>query len=221
MIQDERYNLKEIEEDTFLKIIKNRFVVGLDFDGVITAPHTLKSIYLKELGYAINEEEVERKHCIQKLKIKEEDYNKASSKAYLERPEKLPLEIHFDESFAEIKKIKEISLIIVTSRYDFMLNHLQEYLKYHKLRFHGIINTNNESKIDALKRIHSNIFIDDGISKLEEIAEDKSFSDTCTLILYRNIQNKNAGILDRAILEIDNWISLKEIIQMKFKEVFK
>src|SRR3989344_4174568 len=101
------------------------------------------------------------------LKEIEEDYNKASSKAYLERPEKLPLEIHFDESVAERKKIKEISLIIVTSRYDFMLNHLQEYLKYHKLRFHGIINTNNESKIDALKRIHSNIFIDDGISKQE------------------------------------------------------
>ena len=69
-----------------------------------------------------------------------------SIKAYTESPNKLPLEKGFIENLLKINSLDNTTIFILTSRLDHMTGHLQKYLKYHKIKIDGIINTKNQSK---------------------------------------------------------------------------
>ena len=91
IIQEDNFNCRHAEKENFLKLIKNKFVVALDFDGVITSPGELKKIYINELGYRLQIDEVERDICLSKG-VPLEDYKKGAYRAYTEKPSLLPLE---------------------------------------------------------------------------------------------------------------------------------
>ena len=221
IVQNKEFNFIEVNDGEFLDTIKNRFVISLDFDGVITSPHRLKMEYINELGYNIKENQVDRDVCIASG-VKEEDYNTGSIRAYTENPSKLPLEKYFFENFTKIRNFKKISIFIITSRYKNMMQHLQEYLKYYKIKVDGIINTGMENKILALKKIKADLFVEDSLSKLQDILNnlDKNSQEYLkgNFIFYRNISNsliKNDG----KIREVKNWNELYSIILEKYKEL--
>ncbi|HUS49685.1 MAG TPA: AAA family ATPase, partial [Candidatus Paceibacterota bacterium] len=193
---------------------KDNFVIALDFDGVVTSPYKLKTQYINELGYNLSIEQCSRQDCVNKLGVKEEDYNIGSIKAYTEPPEKLPLEKDFLENFTKIRALKGISIFFVTSRFNEMLKHLKDYLDYHNIKVDGVINTENKSKTEVLKKIKASVFVDDSVFKLCQILEeDKEFAKNCSLVLYRNIQNKMQKNPDKErIIEVDNWNDLYEIL---------
>ncbi len=213
-IQDKNFNFIEIENEKISEIIKDKFVVALDFDGVVTNPHELKTQYINELGYSITPEQCGRYTCINVLRIPLNDYEKGSIRSYTETPVKLPLEKIFIKNFNKLKNLEEIAIFFVTSRYDDMLHHLHEYTKYHKIKVDGIINTENKNKTQALKLINPKIFIDDSPKKLSEILEkEPKFYEKCSLILYRNIANKiKTNPNKKYIYEVDNWDNLTNII---------
>ncbi len=213
IIQDKELNFKIIEDDEISDIIKNNFVIALDFDGVVTNTSELKTKYINELGYNIKEEESGKESSL-KLGVLKEDYLKGSRKAYMESPEILPLEKDFLNCFFELRNFENVLIFIVTSRYDYMLPHLQKYLKFHKIKFDGIIYTHENNKIDELKKINANIFVDDSIFKLKEILEkDNKFYQRCCLVLFRNNQNKNHEIDKRKIIGVNNWNELGRLLK--------
>ena len=218
IIQDEEFNFKRISDDEISNIIKNKFVIALDFDGVITNTSKLKTKYINELGYTIKEEESGRETSL-KLGVLKKDYLKGSKKAYMESPRVLPLEKYFLKFFSELRNFENVALCIVTSRYDDMLFHLQEYLKFHKIKFDGIIHTHDNNKIDGLRKINAKFFIDDSIFKLNEILEkDNKFYERCCLVLFRNKQNKNQGVDKMKIIDVNDWNELRSLLANKIKD---
>lgn len=212
--QNKKFELEELSKKEVQEIINKKFVIALDFDGVITSPYKLKAQYLHELNSKVSPFKCNREDCIN-LGIKEEDYERQSIKAYTQSPDKLPLEDGFIENYSKIRESGEIATFIVTSRYDFMLKHFEDCLKYHQISFDGVINTNRKSKLIGLEKISANIFVDDDISKINEIInEDERISEKCQLILYKNIHNKHKGAINSKIKEIYGWNNLS-------KEIFK
>lgn len=219
-IQDINFNFIELDEKEILKIIKNKFVIALDFDGVITSPYKLKTKYLNQFGYNIKEEQCGYDACIKKLKINEKHYVKALFRAFTETPDKLFLEKDFMENFTKIKNLKKTVIFIITNRNDNMLKHLEEYLKYYKIKVDGIIHTKNQNKLCALKKIGAKIFVEDSPFGLSQILIDKKFLRKCCLVLYRNIQNKIEPNPNKKIIEVYNWNDLYEILFKKYRESF-
>src|SRR4030042_202629 len=219
-IQDTNLNFIETDNKKIPELINGKFVVALDFDGVVTNPYKLKTKYINELGYNIKPEQSGRHTCINVLGIPFEDYETGSIRSYTESPAKLPLETDFRENFSRIRNLEKIVLFFVTSRYDNMLQHLQEYMKYHKIKVDGVIHTQNKTKINSLKLINAKIFVDDSPKKIEEILlEDSDFFEKCNLILYRNIANKIETNPDRHhIIEVKNWGGIVNIITIKYQE---
>jgi|SRR3989344_55537 len=217
-IQDKDFNFKDAEYGECNKLIENKYVIALDFDGVITSPGEIKKLYINRLGYNLQLNEVEKNICLSKG-VSLEDYKKASYKAYTERPSILPLEKDFKEVFYKLRNLKEIAIFIVSSRYDHMVSHLEEFLKYNKIKLDGIICTSEKNKIDALMEINANIFIDDSFSKLKDIIDNnKKFHKKCLLFFFRNNQNKNIRIEDNKIKEVAGWKELENIINKKMIE---
>lgn len=221
IIQDKELNFKTINDDKIFDIIKDNFVISLDFDSVVTNTSELKTKYINELGYNIKEEESGRETSL-KLGVLKEDYLEGSRKAYMESPKILPLEKDFLKCFSKLRNFENVAIFIVTSRYDYMLPHLQEYLKFHKIRFDGIIHTSENNKINGLKKINANIFVDDNIFKLNEILEkDNKFHEKCCLVIFRNNQNKNQGIDKRKVIEVNDWNELGNLLANKIKDFGK
>ena len=216
-IQDKDLNLREIEDDQILNKIKGNFTIALDFDGIFTNPYELKIKYLQKLGYDLKGGQCGREFCL-KLGMNEEDYERESIKAYTESVENLPLQNNFLQNFLKLRNLPRISIFILTSRYDYMIKHLQEYLKYHQIRVDGIINTNNQRKDIALKKIGARIFVEDTLSKIIQIIEEDIFHEECSFILYRNLQNKFDQNDCKKIIEIYNWEDLSKIILKKYRE---
>ncbi len=221
-IQDKNFNFIEIENEKILRIIKNKFVVACDFDGVVTNPHKLKTRYINELGYNIKPEQCGRHTCINVLGIPIKDYEKGSIRSYIENPDKLPLETDFKENFQRIRNLEKIALFFITSRYNYMIEHMQNYMGYHKIKVDGIIHTQNKNKTKPLKLINSQIFIDDSPKKIEGILlEDPKFYEICSLLLYRNIANKIEANPDKEnIFKVDNWNDLTNFIIKEYNKFY-
>src|SRR3989344_5057765 len=212
-IQDEKFEFVKISDREISNLAKEKFTVALDFDGVVTAPYKLKTHYLNQRGYKITEEQCSPVSCL-KLNVTKEDYDYATKKAFTTSPEDLPLEKDFLKYFERLKKIERCKLFLITSRTEDMLDHLEKYLKYHKLKFDVIINTENKSKTWAIKIIKAKIFVDDSPFKIWQIMkEDKEILESCRIILYRNIQNKLEKSPSEDIKETNNWKELFNIIK--------
>ncbi|OGJ13344.1 hypothetical protein A3K82_00405 [Candidatus Pacearchaeota archaeon RBG_19FT_COMBO_34_9] len=221
-IQDKNFNFIEIEDKKISGITQDKFVVAFDFDGVVTNPHKLKTQYINELGYGITPEQCGRHVCIDILGIPIKDYERGTFRSYTESPDKLPLETDFKENFQKIRNLEKIALFFVTSRYDDMLQHLQEYTKYHKIKIGGVVNTENKPKTASLKSVNANIFVDDSPKKIWAImSEDSKFCEKCSLILYRNIANKSEeNPCPSRIIETDNWNNLADRIIKEYQKFF-
>jgi len=226
MTQDGDMNLTEINDASVFELVKSKFVLALDFDGVITSPYKLKTEYinqeLKRRGQNIRiEEKVSSRDDCLKLGIPVEIYDEASIRAYTERPEILPLTDGFLEVFKKIKELPNIAIFIVTSRYASMLKHLEEYLRYHNIKIQGIIHTENKNKRAPLNMLGANIFVDDTLSKVKELLNgEKNFSETGKIILFRNVSNEDHPGM-REILETWNWNELYNLIIKEYNKVIK
>lgn len=219
MIQDKDFNFIVEDYSKIHELVKNKFVIALDFDGVVTYPHTLKTQYINKLGYSIREDQSSRKSCLENLGIKKEHYESASVKAYTESPEKLPLEKGFIDNFSKLRKLDKVAIIILTSRFDHMIKHMQEYLKFHNIKVNGIINVNYQNKIKGLKKINAKIFVEDTLFRIEEILEqDPEIHKECSLIYYRNQSNRNFDKHYKEISEVNGWQELFNIILEKYKK---
>ncbi|MBT4531452.1 sugar nucleotide-binding protein [archaeon] len=213
--QNKNFNLEAIEKKELSQMIKNQFVIAIDFDGVITSPFKLKAKYLNELGLNLKEDQCQRKDCL-KRGIKLEDYKKKSIQAYTSPPQNLPLQEDFCEILDKIKNIENSKIFIVTSRYDQMVKHLEEYLKYHKIKIGGVINTNKSEKLSILKMINAKIFIDDDIEILKQIIDEESSpSKIDKLIFYKNAGNKSEQKLSTFVEEVNNWSEVWQRINYK------
>ena len=211
--QDSSFKFFETDKENISRIIKNKIVIALDFDGVITNPHKIKAEYLKKINPHITEEKTSRKACLESG-MKKEEYEKESIRAYTESPEKLPLEEGFIENFLKIRNKANIAIFILTSRYNEMLKHLEEYLKYHKIKIDGVINTQSENKLIGLKEINAKIFVEDVPSKLREILEkDNKILNECLFVLYRNVSNRKDKKPHEKIIEVKNWGELLKVIE--------
>lgn len=218
-LQNKNFDLVEIKESEVLELVKNKFVVALDFDGVITNPHKLKADYINKLGYNLTEENSSREQCIAQG-VKKEHYEKESIKAYTENPAILPLEEDLIGNFQKIRKLPNLLIFVLTSRFDYMIQHLKDYLKFHKIKIDGVINTNNTNKSESLNKINPNLFVEDTLSKL--LGAKKNYNgSTCKFILYRNIQNKKDTLSDKGLKDVNGWKDLSEMIINEYNKIFK
>jgi len=227
LIQDKDFNFVEFPEEKIPELIDGKFVIALDFDGVITNPHKFKTKYinqaLREIGadFTISEEQCSRKVCLG-LGIPKEVYEKASIRGYAESQEILLLEKGFAENFKKLRALEKIIIIILTSRHDYMIKHLQKYLSYYKIRVDGIIHTKGGSKAEPLRIINAKIFVEDDVYKLEKmLKEDSRLFEKYLLVLYRNISNRIEKSPNKNIMEIDNWNDLFKVISTKYTEFTK
>jgi uncharacterized HAD superfamily protein len=221
-IQDTNFNFIEISDLKIPELTRDRFIIALDFDGVITSPYELKTKYINQLGYDIGEDQCGYDACVRKLGIKKEDYETGLKKAFTEDPQKLPLEKNFLKYFKKLKQLDTVSFFIITNRTKDMLKHLEEYLKHHKIKVDGIIITEVKSKTESIEIINANIFVEDSPFKLSQIIkESEDIANKCLLILYRNTQNRIESNPSEKILEVENWQELYRVINSKTKEFFK
>ena len=220
-IQNKSFNLVQVSLDEIIKRLKNKFVIALDFDGVITSPYQLKTDYINELGYDIKITECSREVAMDGKGVSKEDYDRASIRAYTELPDKLPLEKDFLKNFNKLRKLKDIEIFILTSRDDSMMGHVQEYLKHYKIMVDGIIHTQNKEKAESLIKINARMFVEDSRAKLARvIVADLKFSKKCKMIFYRNVHNAEESAPGKGTLEAYNWEGLFNLIEKEYKKSF-
>jgi predicted kinase/uncharacterized HAD superfamily protein len=201
-----------------LDILNKKIVIAIDFDGIVTYPHKIKTecinAGLKKEGYEFRiVEELSSKKICMRTGVPLEIY-KLGVKGETTEIENLPLQKGFIDNYNKIKKLN-VKLYIVTARYDNMIEHIEKYLKYHNLVFDGIINTSETNKIFPLKNINADIFIDDNIEVFKEIIkEDKDFQNRCDLIFFRDIHNQEEKLLN-GLIEVNSWNEIYNIVSKK------
>ena len=214
------FELKNLEINT-----KNN--IALDFDGVITNPISLKKEYLTNKGYTISTQITTKKEIILEMqnqkKISEQQANKEYDEMimylYVDNMKEIPLFKDAKETINELNGAGR-NVYIVTSRYNtnqrYELKTALEYLKENEIKISGLINTNNKSKKDALKKIKPIIYVDDSLSKITEIYDD---SDCLKIIpelqntkFYLFNSASNESTLPNNIKTIHNWKQIKDIL---------
>ncbi|MBW2981173.1 hypothetical protein KY360_07190 [Candidatus Woesearchaeota archaeon] len=227
-IQDHSFNFATEDVNSFIKKnnLEKKFVIALDFDGVISDPYILKTKYINEYGYNITEEQCGYDACIRKLGIKEKNYKSALERAYLADPKILPLQEGFKGNFPKLKRLKDAVLILVTSRYNYMIKHLENYLKFNKIKVDGIFHTELKNKISILRKGFVDVFVEDSPFKLKQIfdklnSKNRKFFNSCTFILYRNKQNYIEKNPNKGIIEVKDWDNLYKAISKNYNKWVK
>ena len=218
-INDKDFNFVEADEKKIAELAKGKFVLALDFDGVISAPYELKAKYINELGYSIKPEESGKEDCL-RLGVSKEDYDVGSIRGYTEKPGILPLEEGFAENWKNIRNLPNTFIAIVTSRYDSMLSHLFEFLKYHSINVDAVMNTKYANKGAYLDILRPHVFVEDTLKKLIEAKSQCSKDYHCKFLLYRNIQNKNHNIEDKDVIDMSTWSKINSFILEEHKKHF-
>jgi len=224
IIQDKDFNFIWVGDNKIPEMTDKKFVVVLDFDGVITSHSKLKTQFINELGYNIKEEECGYDACVRHGNVNEEDYIKARFKAQTQAPGVLLLSDNFLENFEKLRQLKNITIFILTSRYESMLEHLENYMKHYNIKVDGIVNTSGGSKLETLKKMNAKVFVEDSPYKLSkifsELREDK-FLDKCQFILFRTKENSPEPSPNKRIIETDNWGELFAIIKREHEKFLK
>jgi len=194
---------------------KNKIVVAIDFDGVITHPHKIKADILRERGFNIKDTETERSYCTTKLQIPKKEYEFATNKANVEDIMKLPLERGAKKSIDNLNK-KGVEFIVVTSRFDNEIPAVINYIKHHKLKIKKIINVNYSTKTEVIKKISPHFFIEDIDTKLNDVIKDlesqkDKYPGKIKYLFFRNKANKHMKLPKKAI-EVNNWETIERVI---------
>ncbi|MCF7871790.1 HAD family hydrolase [Candidatus Woesearchaeota archaeon] len=218
--KDFEFEFKNIELNT-----KNN--IALDFDGVITNPFSLKKEYLTNKGYSISKKTITKKDIISEMqnqkKLSEQQANKEYDEMivslYIEKMNEIPLFEYVKETINEMNSNGH-NIYIVTSRYDDVqrpeIKAALEYLKENEIKIEALINTNNKSKKDVLKKIKPLIYVDDSLSKITELYEDSACSKIIpelknTRFYLFNIHS-NESTLPNNIKTVHNWKQIRDIL---------
>jgi hypothetical protein len=219
IIQDQDFNFETVGDEIISNLVRDKFVIALDFDGVVTNHIGLKTKYINDFGYTLREDQCSYEVCVRRMGIDSIHYKLGLIGADMGAPGVLPLEDGFLVNFDKIRAINDVVVIVLTSRFNFMLDHLREYLKYHRIRVDGIMHTLEKSKTDYLKKINAHMFIDDSPHKLKRVLDDDmGLFNRTDFILFRNLENNPENNPHEDIIEIDNWDGLFEIISEKYKD---
>jgi|GEM_PF-1596034 uncharacterized HAD superfamily protein len=177
-------------------------VVAIDFDGVVTDPDELKSVAFAERGYDMDPTETSREYCLEVEDIPKDDYEWVSRTVNIEWLQQVPLQ---DGASKGLVRLAESGFhpIIVTSRYDEELESMVEYIQQHNLAVAGYTNTNRNSKLDTVRRLNAEAFIDDSYYKFEELIESE-YSST-DLFFFRNASNQYIDSHRSDVVEIHHW----------------
>lgn len=161
-------------------------IISIDFDGVITNPHRMKSNALKLLGYIIPPEHTDRKYISDNYDFPIDVYEDAIFKVNCLQLNNVPLERGALSAINEIKNLG-FDIIIVTSRRDNEIKYIYDYLRLKGLEDIKVLNTNREPKFVILNRVKPLLHIDDSLYKLMEL---KDLRDEIYLMLLENEANQ-------------------------------
>ena len=143
-------------------------IIAIDFDGVISNPYKIKLKLLRKMGYAISMNQITYGGCVKNGIVSEEDYNYANKKALNTGPDQVELEKDFLKYYTKLLKLP-CKYYIVSSRNNIDMGVLHSIVKHHRIKFDGIINTNNRNKYFSLSDISADILIEDNSFFIEEI----------------------------------------------------
>lgn len=196
-----------------------KFVVGLDFDGVITDPYPKKAELLRKKGHDIKDEETGYETAVRTLGIAEEDYRAAVREAYTQPADSLPL---VPDCIEGLEKLKELGcgICIITARPDDMKDHLTKVLDHHNIHVDEIVNTRNENKSRALKLRNCSVFVDDQPYSINRIIFD-SPDISCTLILLENKFNLQEPAVDERAIKAHDWKEVSKLIKEAYTKYKK
>lgn len=183
-------------------------VVALDFDGVVTNPHALKSRVFQDRGYDITERQTDRNYCLNVRQMEKADYEDVSHTVNVERLDEVPLR---DGAVSGLKRLIEEGFhpVLVTSRHDEEVPPMLEYIRTHELPVSEYLNTGREPKIEAARALGARTVVDDSLSKLERFIED---GEERTLIFFRNEGNSYVESVPNEIQVVDGWDELVSCI---------
>jgi len=160
--------------------------IALDFDGVITDPHSLKSSELKCLGHDIPPEHTERFYCTKRRGVPIEAYEQATYDANISKLLEVPPEKGAVGALTRLKQ-QNVRLVVVTSRYESETGNMQSYLALNKIAIDDIFRTGRKSKRSIVHSLSPVMYIDDSPHKLMELLPIKN---TTSLFLFRNVANE-------------------------------
>lgn len=161
-------------------------LITIDFDGVVTSPHRMKSKALKLLGYIVPPEHTDRKFISDNYDIPIDVYEEATFKVNCINLNDVPLETGALSAINEIKKLG-FDIIIVTSRRDNEIKYVYDYLRLKGLDDIKVLNTNRKPKLVILKRLKPLLHLDDSLYKLMELED---LRDEIYLMLLQNSANQ-------------------------------
>ncbi len=159
--------------------------IALDFDGVITDPHSLKSSELKRLGHDVPPEHTERFYCTRRCGVPMEAYEKAAYSANISKLLEVPTEEGAVDALNRLKR-QNVRLVVVTSRYESETGGIQSYLTLNKISVDDIFHTDRKSKYDIVRSLSPILYVDDSPNKLIDLLPLK---DVTSLFLFRNVAN--------------------------------
>ncbi len=176
--------------------------IALDFDGVITNPHNMKSQEFTKRGYNIPAHHTEREYCIEKYGIPLEIYKEVSFEVNCTRLKEVPLEKGVIRSLDYLIK-HNFKIVIVTSRMNNEIEYVNKYLKSHNINISQIFNTNQETKMNVIENLRPVLFVDDSFYKVRDICGSKIKTN---IFLFRNIANSHyMEIVKNYEIHYGNW----------------
>jgi hypothetical protein len=183
----------------------DRPVIAVDFDGVVTNPHTLKSQEFQKRGYDISERQTDRNYCLNVRDIEKANYEAVSHAVNVSRLDQVPIR---DEAAEGLQQLVDEGLypVLVTSRHDEEIPPMLEYVRKHRLPVSEYLNTGRDPKIGAARTLGACIIVDDSLSKLERFVEEEEGERT--LIFFQNEANSYVESIPEEVYAVDGWDAL-------------
>jgi len=190
-------------------------IIAIDFDGVISNPYHLKLKYLREYGYNISINQTPYGQCVKTGIVNEKHYKTANQKALSAGPNRVVLEMGFLKCYEKLLELP-CQYFIVTSRNDKDMKPLHNILNYHKIKFDGIINTNNQNKYYTLCDISADVFIEDNAHFLQKVLRllKEDLKNNLHIIYYVNQANKNEKIIEPKVKQIESWENIYKYLEL-------
>ncbi|ELZ51169.1 hypothetical protein C465_04339 [Halorubrum distributum JCM 9100] len=180
-------------------------MIAVDFDGVVTSPHALKSQEFQIRGYDISEQQTDRNYCLNVRNIEKADYEAVSHAVNVARLDQVPIR---NKAAAGLQQLVDEGLypVLVTSRHDEEIPPMLRYVRKHRLPVSEYLNTGRDPKIDAAKTLGARIIVDDSLSKLERFLEEEDGE--WTLIFFQNKANSYVESVPERVHVVDGWDAL-------------